>query len=90
LLSPVPTGAPQSSREPFGPPSLPWSPPTWFVRATELPRILLVVSPDLVETSLGKRASALIALEAFFSDEIEFDETGGAVVGPGMQLLAAS
>src|SRR6266851_4107486 len=81
-------GAPQSPREGFDPPSLPRSPLTSPARVTELPLVLFVVGPDLVKVSLGERAAALIAFQALFGNQVEFDEAGGAVIDSGMQLLA--
>lgn len=40
------------------------------------------------EAARVERAAALIALEAFFGDQLEFNEAGGAVIGAGVQLLA--
>src|SRR5262249_37055879 len=53
----------------------------------ELLLVLFVVGPDFVKISLGEWVTALIALQALFADQIERNEAGGAVIGPGVQLL---
>src|ERR1700687_407204 len=88
VLPPETTGAPQSPGEGFGPPSPRQSPPASPTRGTDLLLVLVVVSPDLVEAAGVERAAALIALEALFGDQLEFNEAGGAVIGAAVQLLA--
>src|SRR5262249_34164364 len=49
--------------------------------------VAITIVPDHIQGTFVERATALIAFETLFGYEIELDETSGAVIDPGVQLL---